>query len=98
MVDLKCKKFDCIHNEHGNCFARYISVDKQTCCCSFKEANGKKPDAEMSDEIAQPIVRPSVDVECRAKCVFNCNDSCKANGITVLGENGEPECTTFLPE
>lgn len=97
MVDLKCKKVDCIHNEHCNCFARFVSVDKMTACNTYHESNDKSK-SEMSDEISQPMVRPNVDVECTAHCVFNKTGECMANGITVLNEHGIPECATFLPK
>lgn len=98
MVDLKCKKIDCIHNSNCNCYARYINVDKQTYCESFRHSHREKQTAEVSDEIVQPIVRPSVEVECKANCVFNSDGTCKANGITIYCDNNDPECSTFLPK
>lgn len=97
MVDLKCKKLDCVHNERSNCFARFISVDRMTACNTYKKASSEKK-VEFSDEITQVAVRPNVDVECTAHCVFNRAGACFANGISVLNEHGIPECSTFLPK
>lgn len=97
MVDLKCNKCECVNNSHCNCTAKHISIDKQTYCDSYKESNYKK-NSEYSDEISQPLIRNNIDVNCNAKCVFNNNGTCIANGISVSNINNEPECSTFLPK
>lgn len=94
MVDLKCKCGKCIHNKNCNCFASKIEVNSGTACKTFTPSSNSK--LELADEIAQPLVRPSVDVACSADCVFLRRGKCIANGITVNVNNGNAECNTFL--
>ena len=97
MIDLKCKCGSCEHNSNCNCFARHIKIEENTKCKTFQKSKDSTK-AEYADEIAQPLVRPSVVVECDAKCLFNHSNKCIANGITVINEKGQVECSTFLPQ
>ncbi len=97
MVDLKCKCGKCQYNENCNCFAKHISIDGTTKCNTFvPSADPNK--TEFSDEIAQPLVRPSVEVLCKATCVFNKQGKCLANGISVTLDSHTAECSTYLPK
>lgn len=95
MVDLKCKCGKCEHNVNCNCNAHHIVIDRRTKCQTFSLSKDENK-TEFSDEIAQPLVRPSTEVMCDAVCLFNNEGKCLANGITVLNENGSVECSTFL--
>ena len=96
MIDLKCKCTTCRYNSRSNCSAKNIHVNKGTTCCSYLER--RPSDAEFADEIIQPLVRPSIDVECNARCMFSRNGTCIANGISVGIINNNASCETFLPE
>lgn len=96
MIDLKCKCTNCCFNRNSNCKAKHISVDKGTTCCSYLSRRNR--DSEFADEISQPLVRPSTDVECHADCMFEREGVCIANGITVTEENSNATCSTFLPK
>lgn len=96
MIDLKCRCTNCYHNHYCNCEADKIMVNNGTKCDSFKLRHTK--DVEFADEILEPLVRHSTDVECHAKCVFNYNNTCVANGITVNPNNDGAICESFLRE
>lgn len=97
MVDLKCKCGKCEYNENCNCHARHIAIDGTTKCGTFIPSKNDNK-TEFSDEIAQPLVRPSVEVLCSARCLFNKQGKCLANGISVNVEGRTPECETYLPQ
>lgn len=96
MIDLKCKCTTCCYNKNSNCSAESIFVSKSTTCNSYLAR--RTGDAEFADEIAQPLIRPSVEVECHAKCMFSREGVCVANGITVGDINNNATCETFLKE
>lgn len=95
MVDLKCKCGKCEFNHNCNCHARHIVIGRQTKCETFSRSSDENK-TEHSDEISQPLVRPSVEVLCNATCLFNKQGKCLANGISVQSDNGDVQCTTFL--
>ena len=96
MIDLKCKCTTCRFNNCSNCKASNIHVNMNTTCASYLEK--RSSDAEFADEILQPLVRKSTDIECHAKCMFSREGVCMANGITVGDINNNATCETFLPE
>jgi len=96
MIDLKCKCTNCHFNHYCNCEADKILVTNGTSCDSFKLKHGSH--VEFADEILEPLVRHSTDVECHAKCVFNHDNTCVANGITVSPHGTYAECESFLRE
>ena len=97
MVDLKCKCGKCEFNDHCNCYARHIIVTRTSKCGTFTPSIDQSK-TEFSDEIAQPLVRPSVEVLCQAKCLFNKQGKCLANGISVMADSNSAECGTYLPK
>ena len=96
MIDLKCKCTTCKNNSNCNCNAQGITVTKGTICSGFRAK--RVSNVEFADEIVQPLVRPSTEVECYARCMFNKDGICVANGITVGDLNSNASCETFLPE
>lgn len=97
MIDLKCKCGKCEFNENCNCRANTIKITGTSRCATYTpSADNSK--AEFSDEISQPLVRPSVEVLCEAKCLFNKCGKCLANGISILREDNSAECGTYLPK
>ena len=96
MIDLKCKCTMCRHNSNCNCKANNIEVTQNTLCSAYAEK--RRGDAEYADEILEPLVRKSTEVECHARCMFSKDGICVANGITVGDINNNATCETFLPE
>ena len=97
MYDLKCKRKGCEFNENCNCTAKNVEVTKDTSCKTYKPSENN----EAGDEkISQPPIRKDIKVGCKAECIFNKEEVCMANGITVQTcENKAcPSCCTFQPE
>ncbi len=98
MFDLKCKRKGCVYNKSSNCTAKKVDVSKDTECKTYKPSN----EAEVGEveKVSQPPIRKDIEVGCKAKCIFNTNCCCTANGITVQTEQEEncPICCTFEPE
>lgn len=98
MFDLKCKRTGCVFNKSSNCTAKHIDVSKSTACETYEPSN----EVEIGEvsEIRQVPIRKNIEVGCDAKCLFNQNHHCKANGITVQTTTNKncPNCCTFQPE
>lgn len=100
MFDLKCKRVDCNYNKNCNCTVKHLDINNDTSCDSYhksdEKANLKIEDIEKID---QPAVRKNIEVDCYAKCLFNNNSICEANGITVQTCENKycPNCCTFMP-
>lgn len=95
MFDLKCKRVGCVYNEDCNCTAKNVKVGKMTECETYKPS-GKVEKVE--DKIPQPPTRKNIKVACDACCLFNKECCCTANGISVMTNNCQPECCTFMPK
>lgn len=94
MFDLKCKRQDCTYNKNCNCTATDVNVSNLTECKTYKPGENKKE----KDKIPQPPARKNINVDCKAKCLFNKECLCIANGISVLTHHDCPECATFMPK
>ena len=100
MYDLKCKRQGCTYNKNCNCTAKQIEVTKNTECKTYQPSETMK---HQEEKIGQPPIRKDIKVGCHAECLFNKEEKCIANGITVQTCNsalGEPcpICCTFMPE
>lgn len=95
MFDLKCKRDGCKYNKDCNCTAKEIHVNKDTQCQTYEDCGYDKKE---KDEIKQKATRKNICVGCDAKCLFNKENFCKANGISVMTNDNHPECCTFLPK
>ena len=95
MFDLKCKRQNCKFNKDCNCSAAKVDVAKSTACLTYEDTGLKK---HQTDQIKQPPKRKNTSVKCEAKCIFNDNSTCKANGISVMTNDFNPECCTFMPK
>ena len=104
-MDLKCKKLNCVNNDRYSCMKDAIRVSHSAECDSFEEAevldDGQKQDASRDMFETAPDYHPyrhkrKVDVECDAECLFNQNNKCKANGISVCNCSTCALCTTFI--
>ena len=98
MFDLKCRRTGCEFNKNCNCTANEIEVKKNTICKTYSAS--KDENKRQEEKIGQPPIRKDIEVLCKAKCIFNSNYVCTANGITVQTDSSvnEPICCTFMPE
>jgi hypothetical protein len=98
MFDLKCKRKGCVYNKNCNCTAKKVEVTKNTSCQTYEPSN----EAEVGEveKVGQPPIRKNIEVDCKAECIFNENQVCTANGITVqtCKDKTCPICCTFEPE
>lgn len=100
MFDLKCKRKGCEFNKNCNCTAKTVEVKQDTSCKTYKPSI---KNLNQEEKIGQPPIRKNIKVDCKAECIFNQNNHCAANGITVQtcnnvsGEN-QPNCCTYQPQ
>lgn len=97
MYDLKCKRKGCKYNKNCNCTAKVVEVRKDTGCKTY-ESSGEMSDQD--ERIGQPPIRKDIYVGCHADCLFNQNNVCSANGITVQTCDNVscPNCCTYQPK
>lgn len=105
-MDIKCKKCECKHNKCCCCTANKIKVGNMVDCETYEYSEAKAQDLKQQTaknmfEISQPL-NPHVSnkeakIYCDAKCLFNKEGMCQANGITVLESSFNkqtPVCAT----
>lgn len=107
-MDIKCKKSECKNNKSCCCCAKLIKVGKGVDCETYeysqKNAENLKQQTaknmfEIGGEIESRVPNKSTKIYCDAKCLFNNDGICNANGITVLDtENKAPYCITHIDE
>lgn len=98
MKDLKCGLKNCKFNKGYCCCAKEIYVDCHTDCLTYL------PDQKQGIgmfEAGTDFVPARYDVDtkitCDAKCIFNKDNKCVANGITVTSEDRhQASCLTFV--
>ena len=95
MFDLKCKRQGCSFNDCCNCCAKHVTVGRETECQTYRDSGYNKKE---KDEIKQTAARKNINVECRAHCLFNKDNKCHANGISIMTNDKQPECSTFMPK
>lgn len=107
-MDLKCRKLDCSHNDRYSCTLKGIKISPKTKCVSYDKSDNLS-DAQMQDVSRdmfekKPNIHPyrhnkTVNIECKAKCLFNRDGKCYSNGITVQNTAlNEADCITFINE
>lgn len=98
MFDIKCKRQGCVYNKNCNCTAKDIEVTKETECKTYEPSN----EAEVGEveKVGQPPIRKDTQVACKATCLFNKDQECTANGITIQTCDNVacPNCCTFEPK
>ena len=106
-MDLRCDKTNCKHNCKYCCTAKKVHIAANTDCKTY-DRDFKKNENNLQDvskdmfEVAPDIAgfshNDKLKVACHAKCVFNRNGFCNANGITILENNKVGFCGTFIEE
>lgn len=98
MKDLKCGLKNCVHNQGYSCCSKKIGIDEHTDCLSY-EASSQSESLlfEAGTDIGKTNYSVDTAVECNAKCLYNKNNRCCANGITVMNDsNNGATCLTFI--
>lgn len=98
MFDIKCKRIDCEFNKDCFCSSKNLEVSKSTECKTYKPTSENPVSVES--KLGQPPIRKNILVSCKATCLFNSKQVCKANGISVLTLKNEncPNCCTYKPK
>lgn len=106
IVDLKCKKLDCVNNNRYSCTCEGICVSKQCDCKSYEKSSvmgdEQKQDVSKTMFETAPDIHPyrhkkEVKIDCDAcGCLFNEEKNCRANGICVCDEEKNAICSTFI--
>lgn len=100
-MDIRCRKTNCQYNDRYTCKAKEILVGKQIVCCTYKKGNKDEPDTsktmfDRAPEYAPQRDSKTINIGCKANCMFNVDGVCIANGITVNDINEKPYCMTFV--
>jgi len=100
-MDIRCRKTDCKYNDRLTCTAHGILVSKKIACTQFDGIDGKGADYSRKIFDDEPPVfadyrhTKNLNLKCDAKCLFNRDGNCIANGITVNDIDGTAKCITF---
>lgn len=99
-MNITCRKTYCKYNNNFVCMAKEIDVGKNSECKTF-EKSSPSPDTSKTFLKKTPTYhryRPVKDlpITCNAKCHFNHNCQCHANGITINAIDECPYCVTFF--
>lgn len=100
MKDLKCGLKDCKYNKGYCCTAKKIGVDNNSDCVSYTPSEQKRQALfESAEDFAPANYSVDTSIECTAQCLFNKNNKCIANGITVMvGTDGKATCMSFIKD
>ena len=103
-MEIRCRKGDCTYNSGCSCTAKTISISKGADCESYQPDELKQSLMiqngnlfEVSEELVARNLR-NVPLECRARmCLYNRNNNeCWANGISVIDDEVDAPCATFI--
>lgn len=107
-MDLKCRKLDCVNNDRYSCTKRGINISKETECKSYEKSKtlgeNQKQDVSRDMFSKKPDIHPyrhnkTVDIECKAHCLFNREGKCFANGVTIQNTAPkEADCITYIKQ
>ena len=101
-MDLKCRKTTCKYNNYYTCIAKSIAIANELECRSFVlEPSKQVKDASRCLFEEAPTYAPyrekkGTRVACAAKCLFNEQGVCVANGLTVNSVKDIPCCITHI--
>ena len=101
-MDLKCRKTSCVYNDHFTCTAKNIAISYHLLCDTYKDDPYKKvrdTSRCMFDEApsyAPHRAKQHMRIACGARCLFNEQGTCTANGLTINSIEDSPFCMTHL--
>lgn len=105
-MEIKCKKITCGFNNSTYCMAKHITIGNGQECKDFTSHNQKRKLQkkrkennmfETSNELMNFKPTKTKDIKCDClECLFNEEQNCKANGITILSDDESCFCATHL--
>lgn len=97
MKDLKCGKKNCTYNKGYCCCAKKIEISGKTDCMTYSPDLNKKSMFEAGSDFEPASYSVDTKVGCSADCLFQKDNRCVANGITVMsGEHKDAACLTYV--
>lgn len=103
-MDLRCRKTGCKYNKDLTCCANKINISQKLVCLEYQNEKGKGIKdfsklifTENPPKVADYKHIKDMCLRCEAKCLFNKNNRCLSNGITINAAlSNEPKCMTFM--
>lgn len=100
-MDLRCRKTECAFNNKYTCMAKSIKINDKIICSTYQKTDKSEPDTskflfDRAPEYAPQRESKTCCIGCDAKCLFNKEHKCVANGITVNSIAEKPYCVTYL--
>lgn len=103
-MDLRCRKTGCKYNKDLTCCANKINISQKLVCLEYQNEKGKGIKdfsklifTENPPKVADYKHIKDMCLSCEAKCLFNKNNRCLSNGITINAAlSNEPKCMTFM--
>jgi len=100
-MDIRCRKTNCKYNDRLTCTAEGILVSPKIVCKAYSGVEGKGRDYSKNlfeaptPNFAGYRHTKKLSLKCEAKCLFNRDGNCIANGITVNDLDDTAKCITF---
>lgn len=102
-MDIRCRKATCKHNDRFICTARGIVVDERVVCSMYEKGKDEDEVQDVTKNIfeggydfAPQRDAKTLEIKCRADCLFNRNGQCVSNGITLNSIKERPYCVSYL--
>ncbi len=103
-MDLRCRKTNCKYNKDLTCTAESITITQEKVCMQYQNEKGKGIKdfsrlifSDNPPKVADYRHLKNICLTCNAPCLFNRENHCISNGITVnAATTVEPKCMTFL--
>ncbi len=103
IMDIRCRKTDCKHNDRLTCLVDNLCISKGIYCNSYEKVPNKAKDfskhmltSDEPPEFCDFRHNKKCSICCSATCLFNDQCSCSANGITVGDIHDRPKCITQI--
>ena len=101
-MDLKCRKLTCKFNDHYTCRAKNLAINHEIKCISF-DIDPDKTEKDFSRCLFEEAPtysshreKKNLRISCGAKCLFNEQGVCVANGLTIKSVLNCPICMTHI--
>lgn len=104
-MDIRCRKTTCVYNDRYTCKAKDIMVTNDVQCSTYQYDESKKDVIDVTKHLfeREPNFAPqrdskTIEIKCKANCLFNHNGACVSNGITLNSIKEKPYCVSFLKD
>jgi hypothetical protein len=101
-MDIRCRKTNCRYNDKLTCRAHNINIGQKLICRDYQymETKGKDFSKKIFEGNEPPSIAPyrhnkNLMLTCSAKCLFNKEGKCIANGITINDSGKIAKCISF---